>query len=76
MLWRIWRGHLINCISDMRYRRRTGTITILGADTCGTGKIAMNTTSIKRPKPGSYAKPPPYREAIVFAYANTVYGNP
>ena len=36
----------------------------------------MNNTQIKRPKAGHAAKPPPRRETIVFAYANTIFGNP
>ena len=36
----------------------------------------MNNTQIKRPKAGHAAQPPPHRETIVFAYANTVYGFP
>ena len=36
----------------------------------------MNFTQAKCPKAGHAAHPPPHREALVFAYANTVFGNP
>ena len=42
----------------------------------GAGGNHMNFTQAKRPKAGHAAKPPPRREIIVFACANTVYGFP
>ena len=42
----------------------------------GAGGDAMSITQAKRPKAGHAAQPPPRRETTVFAYANTVYGNP
>lgn len=36
----------------------------------------MNTAQPKRSKADHAAQPPPNKKNLVFAYANTVYGNP